>query len=88
MADLRNHKVIWLKGWLFLLCGVLSGGLLISEHPDLKTAALLMVCVWCFMRFYYFMFYVIEKYVDAGFRFSGVGAFVRYHFRNKTGESR
>lgn len=83
MMDLRNPRLIWLKGWLFLLCGVLAGALLIREHPDLKTAALLAVCVWCFMRFYYFMFYVIEKYVDSQHRFAGIGAFLAYAVRSK-----
>jgi hypothetical protein len=87
MPDLTNPKLIWLKGWLFLLCGSLSGGLLIWEHPNLKTAALLAICVWCCMRFYYFMFYVIEKYVDPGYRFSGVGAFIAYVIRVRSGRN-
>lgn len=84
MADLKSHKLIWLKGWLFLFCGMLAGGLLIWSHPDVKTAGLLAVCVWCFMRFYYFVFYAIEKYIDPGYRFSGVGAFIRYLTRART----
>ena len=78
MMDLKSHKLIWLKGWLFLLCGVLAGGFLIWEHPDVRTVLLLLVCVWCFMRFYYFVFYVIEKYVDPSFKFAGLTSFVRW----------
>jgi hypothetical protein len=78
MADLTNPKLIYLKGFLFLLAGLLASGLLILEHPTLKVAALLAVAVWCFARFYYFMFYVIERYVDPGYRFAGIGSFVRY----------
>jgi hypothetical protein len=39
---------------------------------------LLALAVWCFCRFYYFAFYVIEHYVDPGFKFSGLWAFFRY----------
>jgi hypothetical protein len=78
MADLTNPRLIYLKGFLFLLAGLLASGLLILEHPTLKVAALLAVAVWCFARFYYFMFYVIERYVDPGFRFAGIGSFVKY----------
>jgi hypothetical protein len=39
---------------------------------------LLAIAVWCFARFYYFAFYVIEHYVDPGFRFSGLWSFARY----------
>ena len=35
---------------------------------------------WGFCRAYYFAFYVIEKYVDRRFRFSGLGSFVKYWF--------
>lgn len=83
MGDLKNPKLIWLKGWLFLLCGAMSGAILLWEHPEVKTAALLAVCVWCFMRFYYFAFYVIEKYVDAQHRFAGLGAFLAYSLRSR-----
>jgi hypothetical protein len=42
------------------------------------VAVLLAIAVWCFCRAYYFAFYVIEKYVDPTFRFSGLGSAVRY----------
>ena len=39
---------------------------------------LLTISVWCFCRAYYFAFYVIEHYVDPGYRFSGLWSFVVY----------
>jgi hypothetical protein len=39
---------------------------------------LLAITIWCFCRSYYFAFYVIEHYVDPGYRFSGLGSFLRY----------
>ena len=35
----------------------------------------LALVIWCFCRFYYFAFYVIERYVDPGYKFSGLGSF-------------
>jgi hypothetical protein len=34
--------------------------------------------VWAFCRFYYFAFYVIEHYVDASYRFSGLLSLLHY----------
>jgi hypothetical protein len=52
--------------------------LLAIEYRSLRSVALLVVAVWCFCRFYYFAFYVIERYVDPGYRFSGLVSFARY----------
>ena len=78
MADLTNPKLIYAKGVLFLLTGLLASALLVLECPSLKVALLLAVAVWCFARSYYFAFYVIEHYVDPGYSFAGLGSFVRY----------
>jgi hypothetical protein len=78
MKDLTDPGWIKFKGVLFLFVGICSGILLILENPTLKTAVLLGISVWCFCRFYYFAFYVIEKYVDGKYRFSGLGSFFRY----------
>jgi hypothetical protein len=78
MGDLKNPRLIYAKGFLFLLAGLLAGAIVIAESPTLGTAAMLALCVWCFARFYYFAFYVIEHYVDPSYRFAGLGSFVRY----------
>ena len=78
MKDLTDPRWIKLKGVLFLMVGALSALLLFLEQPTLKVAVLLAVSVWCFCRFYYFAFYVIEHYVDPGYRFSGLWSFARY----------
>ena len=82
--DLKNPRLIYLKGGLFLLAGLLSAGLIILEHPSLRIIALLVVTIWCFARAYYFAFYVIEHYVDPGFHFAGIGSFLRYLLRRRT----
>src|SRR3954468_8152474 len=75
MKDLSSPALIKLKGILFLIVGILSALLLILEHPTLKIAVLLAIAIWCFCRFYYFAFYVIQQYVDPGYRFSGLWFF-------------
>jgi hypothetical protein len=61
-----------------MLVGVAASVLLLLEHPTWRAGFLLALAVWCFCRFYYFAFYVIEHYVDPGYRFSGLWDFVRY----------
>ena len=78
MGDLKSPRLIYAKGFLFLLAGLLAGGIVIADNPTFRTAAMLALCVWCFARFYYFAFYVIEHYVDGQFRFAGLTSFARY----------
>ena len=84
MADLKNPKVIWAKGGLFLALGLISAGLLIAEMPSLRVVALLSITVWAFCRAYYFAFYVIEHYVDSKYRFAGLVDFLRYVMRRQS----
>ena len=78
MADITNIRWIYTKGFLFLFAGILAAGLLLFECPTFKTGGLLALCVWCFTRFYYFVFYVIQHYVDDEYRFAGLWSFARY----------
>lgn len=81
MKDLTDPFWIKLKGLLFLVLGLLSAALIVARHPDLQTAVLLGVAIWAFCRAYYFAFYVIGKYVDSSYRFSGLGSFVIHLIR-------
>jgi len=81
MTDLKNPVVIWVKGVLFLMLGVLAAILLLFEVPNVKVALLFCLSVWAFCRFYYFAFYVIQHYVDPGYRFSGLFSFLQYAIR-------
>lgn len=81
MADITQPKLIILKGFLFLLAGGLASVLLLVLHPEWTVAFLLVVAVWSFARFYYFAFYVFQHYVDPGYKFSGLTAFVLYLLR-------
>jgi len=81
MSDLKSPALIYAKGLLFLLTGCVSTALIVAEQPTLKLAALLMIAIWSFCRCYYFAFYVIEHYVDPGYKFSGLGSFIAYLIR-------
>jgi len=78
MKDLTQPFWIKIKGLLFLLIGIIAAVLIICDEPNWKTAVLLALVIWSFCRFYYFVFYVIEKYVDPGYKFSGLISFVKY----------
>ncbi len=79
--DLSSRKLIFLKGWLFFALGSLSLVALWIVSPEVRTLALALLACWAFARWYYFMFYVIEKYVDPGFKFAGLSDFLRYSLR-------
>jgi hypothetical protein len=52
-----------------------------SREPEGRGAARRRGLGFC--RSYYFAFYVIERYVDPGYRFSGLGSFVLYVVRGR-----
>ena len=84
MADLKNPKWIWLKGWLFLFAGIVAALLVLLESPTLRNALCLAVAIGAFCRFYYFAFYVIQNYIDPRYRFSGLWSFARHVLRKRT----
>lgn len=77
MADLRSKPLIVAKGLLFLAILVLAGGLILAIAPGWRTACLLALVSWASARFYYFLFYVLEHYVDPTLRYAGLGALVQ-----------
>ncbi len=83
MRDLKNPNLIWLKGILFLVIGVVCAALLWLQNENLTTALLLIAAIWAFCRAYYFAFYVLERYVDPEFRFAGLWSLVRYIRRGR-----
>ncbi len=76
--DIKNPKLLKLKGVLFLLLSLFSGGLLICFSPDWVTVVLLLIAVWAACRFYYFAFYVLHHYADSNFKYSGLWDLMRY----------
>ena len=72
MGDLKSRGWILAKGVMFCAIALATGGLLILDSPSVRTAALVAVLVWSSCRFYYFLFYVLEKYVDPSLRYAGL----------------
>ena len=83
MADITSAKLLWTKGALFLLVAIAASVLLLIEAASVKATALFAVAVWAFCRSYYFAFYVIERYVDPAYRFSGLASFLLYLARGR-----
>jgi len=78
LGDIRSPRWLFIKGVLFLVLGLLAGTILLLDSPTLRTTVLLAITIWAFCRAYYFAFYVIEHYVDPGYRFAGIWDFARY----------
>ena len=83
VGDLKNPRWIYLKGFLFLLILIASATLILVENFNLRQMLLVGLVVWSAARLYYFMFYVIEKYVDPHYRFAGIGSFLIYVCRRR-----
>jgi hypothetical protein len=78
VRDLASPALMYAKAGMLLVAGTAAAALLILRSPNLTTAALVAIAVWAFCRAYYFAFYVIERYIDDSFRFSGLLSSVRY----------
>ena len=87
MGDLKNPRVIYLKGLLFLLCGIMAAAIVMADSMKWQTAVLLTIAIWSFCRAYYFAFYVIEHYVDVNFRFAGLWDFAVYVVHRRKAQS-
>jgi hypothetical protein len=83
MKDLKNPKLIWFKGVLFLFIGLAASTMLVLQKPAWEVLLLLILTIWAFCRAYYFAFYVIEHYVDPTYKFSGLISFLRYLLRRR-----
>lgn len=85
LGDIKSERLLYFKGFLFLILGLIAVGGLLLEYSNWRHVALLIICIWAFCRFYYFLFYVIEKYADPEFKFAGIGSFVKYMLTRKSG---
>lgn len=78
LGDIKNSKLLYLKGLLFVVLGCVAAMLVWMKQPDIQTALLLAITIWSFCRAYYFAFYVVEKYSDPSYRFAGLWDFACY----------
>jgi hypothetical protein len=72
MTDLMSKKWIVAKGVMFLVIALATAALILIEIPSIEVAVLLTLLVWASCRFYYFLFYVLEHYVDRTMRYAGL----------------
>jgi hypothetical protein len=72
MTDLTSKKWIVAKGVMFAGIAMATAALILADMPSLKIAILLALLVWSSCRFYYFLFYVLEHYVDPTMRYAGL----------------
>src|SRR5262249_36244576 len=77
MRNLQSKGWIVAKGIAFLGIAVATAALLLLDSPSLRAVVLLALLVWSACRFYYFLFYVLERYVDPTLRYSGIAALIR-----------
>ena len=70
--DLKSARAIHAKGVLFMVLGLLAGALLFAQAPTWRTVLLIAITVWAFCRFYYYLFYVLERYLGREKKFAGV----------------
>jgi hypothetical protein len=68
MTDLRSPRWIGFQGIAFLAILGLAAGLLLAQSPAWTTLVLVALLIWSSARFYDFLFYVLERYVDSRLR--------------------
>lgn len=72
MTDLTDPRWIVAKGVMFAVIVLLSAaGVLFYDDPW-HELPLLIIALWAACRFYYFLFYVLERYVGVEGRYAGV----------------
>ena len=76
---MKDLSPFWIKvkGVLFLLLGMTAATLVFLGNPNWQNAVYIALAIWSFCRLYYFAFYVIEQYVDPGYKFYGLISVVK-----------
>jgi hypothetical protein len=78
MRDITNPRLLWLKAGLFILLGTMAIVIALCLFPSWQLGILMAISIWAFCRAYYFLFYVIEHYIDDKFRFAGLSSVLQY----------
>ena len=89
MGDLENPKLIYAKGFLFLLLGLIFSAMILVMFPSLAVAVLLAITVWSSCRFYYLLFTScnIMLTINSSSRAFGILGFCKIHSgRKKSGK--
>ena len=78
LGDIESPRWIHIKGWLFLFLSILASVGILVQNFSLENCLLIAIALWSASRWYYYMFYVIEKYVDTAFKFAGLSSVMKY----------
>ena len=78
MNDIQDPRLLWIKGGLFVVLGVIAIGIIVLLTGNLAVFVATLIAIWAFCRAYYFAFYVIEHYIDDHYRFAGLTSLVNY----------
>ena len=78
LGDIQSRRLLIAKAILFGVLGLAASVLVIVVQEAWREAIFLVIAVWAFCRLYYFLFYVIEKYIDGDYRFSGIWSAIRF----------
>ena len=76
--DIKSTRLLHAKGALFLLLGLFACAGILLEMPTLRTLVLLGIGIWSFCRFYYYLFYVLEKYAGRDRKYAGLLDALKY----------
>lgn len=81
IKDLKRIELIYAKAVMFLLIILMAVYLnLFSDVYSIRVFSVV-VLIWSSARLYYFLFYVIEHYIDSEFKYSGLWAALLYLVR-------
>lgn len=83
LSDDLGSRGILLKAILFLVILLVSAVQLVIEPRYWVRGILVLTLSWSSARLYYFLFYVIEHYVDPEFHYSGLMSLLKYLWRKK-----
>lgn len=77
-SDDLSKSWIYVKAFLFLLILVGASVLLLLLDDELQRIFYLLCVIWSSARLYYFMFYVVENYIDGSYKYTGIWSFVLF----------
>lgn len=86
-GDIQDARLLYLKGALFAVIVLGASAGILVESGSWRVALLLGLALWGACRFYYFLFYVIEKYADPSFKFAGLSSALLYFWARRAGKA-
>ena len=83
LSDDLSPAWIVVKGLLFFVILAASSGIVVLLDDLWPRVTALLCIIWSSARLYYFFFYVIERYLDPSFRFSGLWSAMKFLIQHR-----